>query len=58
MKAYLTKTVRLLTTFGYDSDTIAKILGVSVDTVKEFIPIINKGGSHNGFDDGFYKRAA
>ena len=48
MKAYLTKTVRLLTTFGYDSDTIAKILVVSVDTVKEFIPIINKGGSHNG----------
>ncbi len=48
MKAYLTKTVRLLTTFGYDSDTIARILGVSIDTVKEFIPIIHKGGKKNG----------
>ena len=48
MEAYLTKVVRLLSALGYDCDTISRILGISSDTVKEFIPIINKGGSHNG----------
>ena len=38
MEAYLKKVVGLLTAVGYDADTISRILGVSVDTVKEFIP--------------------
>ena len=40
MKAYLKKVVGLLTAVGYDADTISRILGLSVDTVKEFIPIL------------------
>ena len=48
MKLYLTKVVGLLTAVGYDADTISRILGVSVDNVKEFIPIIKKGEKVNG----------
>lgn len=40
MELYLTRVVGLLTAVGYDADTISRILGVSVDTVKEFIPIL------------------
>lgn len=40
MEAYLRKVVRLLSALGYDADTISRILGLSVDTVKEFIPIV------------------
>lgn len=48
MKAYFKKVIGYLSTLGYDCDTIAKILGVSVDIVKEFVPIIYKGGKKNG----------
>lgn len=40
MKAYLKKVVGLLIAVGYDADTISRILGLSIDTVKEFIPIV------------------
>lgn len=45
MKAYFKKVIGYLSTLGYDCDTIAKILGVSIDTVLEFIPIKKKGGN-------------
>ena len=44
MQDYLKKVVGFLDSLGYGAETISRILGVSVDTVKEFIPIINKGG--------------
>jgi len=44
MEVYLTKVVVLLTAVGYDANTISRRLGVSVDIVKEFTPIIKKGG--------------
>lgn len=40
MKAYLKKVVGLLIAVGYDADTISRILGLSIDTVKEFMPIL------------------
>ena len=48
MKNYLEKVIGFLDSLGYGAETISRILGISVDTVKEFILIINKGGSHNG----------
>ena len=48
MQDYLKKVIGFLVSLGYGTETISRILGVSVDTVKEFILIINKGGSHNG----------
>lgn len=45
MKAYLKRVIGYLSTLGYDRDTIARILEVSVDTVMEFIPIKKKGGN-------------
>lgn len=48
MKNYLKKVISFLDSLGYDAETISRILGVSVDIVKEFILIINEGGSHNG----------
>ncbi len=47
MKNYLKKVVSFLNSLEYDADTISRILGVSVDSVKEFIPNINKGGKVN-----------
>ncbi len=41
MKLYLEKVVGFLSSLGYDSETISKILGVSAEIVREFIP--NKG---------------
>ena len=48
MQDYLKKVISFLDSLGYGAETISRILGISVDTVKEFILIINKGGSHNG----------
>ena len=47
MKNYLKKVVSFLNSLGYDADTISRILGVSVETVKKFIPILNGGGKVN-----------
>lgn len=48
MENYLKKVISFLNSLGYDADTISRILGLSADTVKKFIPIINKGGKDNG----------
>ena len=48
MEVYLKKVIGFLSSLGYDAETISKILGVSVEVVKEFIPIISKGGNKNG----------
>ena len=50
MQDYLKKVISFLDSLGYGTETISRILGVSVDTVKEFILIIKKGGSHNGLN--------
>lgn len=48
MKNYLKKVISFLDSLGYGVETISSILGVSIDTVKEFIPSVNKGGKNNG----------
>lgn len=41
MEVYLKKVIDFLSSLGYDAETISKILGVSSEIVRKFIP--NKG---------------
>lgn len=45
MKLYLEKVIGFLSSLGYDAETISKILGVSTEIVREFIPNKRKRGT-------------
>lgn len=45
MEVYLKKVTGFLSSLGYDAETISKILGVSVEVVREFIPNKRKRGT-------------
>ena len=47
MEVYLKKVIGFLSSLVYDAETISKILGVSVEVVKEFIPIISNANYSN-----------
>lgn len=45
MNLYLEKVIGFLSSLGYDAETISKILGVSAEVVREFIPNERKRGT-------------